>query len=241
MRKGALLLVLLAACATRAPLSARASTSAEEALAAFSGALAAEGMSVPLPPRVCFEESREQGEPGGSGESGGSGGCAPRWDDDIGCVALAPACAARAQRESLIVYARAIVKERLPQEGPSRADALVEAWLAEDRSFASLAREIEHDFDERRAAPKQKRAPPPKPKKSGPRPALPAADAGTLLEEEPAPDAGPEGDDAQQDGADEGADEGEDFDVIEQEPIFEDGPVYDDEASLRVPRKSVGA
>jgi hypothetical protein len=134
-------MLLIASCATPATREERAaslSTSMEE----LADALARAGMSVPLPARVCEEAT----EP-------------PSWDEDIGCLAMAGDDVELALR----LYARAMIRERLPDAPSSRADALVDAYLAHDDAFAALAASVEKDFDERRMrAPKKPKVDTPK-------------------------------------------------------------------------------
>lgn len=137
-------LLLVACCATCAtPTALERQTATRDALDAFSAALAQAGMSVPLPPRACEEAAGE-----------------PRWDDEVGCVdGVGDA------RASLVVYARALLAERLKDAPAARAEELVAAYLSKDERFVELARAVERDFDARRTASA-------KPKKPADAPAL---------------------------------------------------------------------
>lgn len=222
----------VAACVTaaRSPeeVAAERRRRLADEMGAFSGALARAGMSVPLPARVCAEPSAP-----------------PRWDEEIGCLDVAPGTEARV---ALTLYARAIVHERLPDAPPARADALVEAYLRDDPSFVTLAETIEAELDARRAAKaraggtrKAKRAAPPVGPDAGVIPdggpvdvdgggaadgGAAAKDGGAGDEDESeagAPvDEGTEdegGDEGSDEGGDEGGDEGDDDVIIDVEEI----------------------
>lgn len=194
MRRVGLALVLLASCvtATRNGEPSASQARLAEEMSAFSGALARAGMSVPLPPRICAEPSAP-----------------PRWDEEIGCLDVEPGDSD--VRRALTLYARAIVKERLPEAPPARAEALVDAYLKNDSSFPTLALQIERELDERRAR-KARPSRRERPKRASPD----TVDAGVVLDGGPAPDGG-EPADAGEPSIDDGPDGGSDVEGTDAE------------------------
>ncbi|MCC7072344.1 MAG: hypothetical protein IT383_13530 [Deltaproteobacteria bacterium] len=132
MRRALLGVVVVTACATPSP-EAQRRAEAEE-LARFSSALAHAGMSVPLPPRRCEEPTG-----------------ALRWNDEVGCLDGSVDDGGT----SVVIYARALVRERLGSTPEARANErgheLADAYLRKDERFASLALAVERDFDGKRA------------------------------------------------------------------------------------------
>jgi hypothetical protein len=155
VKRVALALVVLSACATPSKTAGALDVQARatKALEKFADALAQDGFSVALPPRVCIA---------GIDDVRIVGSCEWSWRDDVGCL-VAPwglrgdsagsagvcECFEDCEDEAsmLQAYARALVRARFPS-ADSKADALVASYLVhDDGKLAATARGIENEFD----------------------------------------------------------------------------------------------